>query len=456
MKVGNDIFDILNGLGFRIKMFNEEGKISTDAEESTRFYSESPNIMISIEPEDNIIKLARGSAHTVEEMEPIRKRIKELAGDSLMKFEYKIFNKNITPKDQAYQIKRETMENINEFRKLAGLPEMEENAGEYSYTLEYNGESNGYSIHKLTITNPEGESKVVGDDFTYFDQEGDELQAELESWFHKGMGVADASVDESIEEAMYSVTVNGGHEQRYRDFRGADVRIWKHIQGLEQKNNKEIPSKSPYGKVDPSKIILKRNGVEVPHKYTGKEKQPITGPLIGNSYPSDKLSEAMSDAYGIVSAEPEVEGSVEFKQHKNTDKGSVSIEASGEDMQELAKVLKLAGLTLPQDMYKDEPQASADDHEPEQEDVLLSPDHEGHDDIEKDHVEDGETCDCCGNEVVDGECGCGPECPHCGGKPGDLPKDDKVMVLSPKDASYSTDKEVLVNYLKDKLKKSIS
>jgi hypothetical protein len=121
MKVGNDIFDILNGLGFRIKMFNEEGKISTDAEESTRFYSESPNIMISIEPEDNIIKLARGSAHTVEEMEPIRKRIKELAGDSLMKFEYKIFNKNITPKDQAYQIKRETMEGINELRKLAGL-----------------------------------------------------------------------------------------------------------------------------------------------------------------------------------------------------------------------------------------------------------------------------------------------------------------------------------------------
>ena len=125
------------------------------------------------------------------------------------------------------------------------------------------------------------------------------------------------------------------------------------------------------------------------------------------------VKEAMSDAYGIVSAEPEVEGSVEFKQHKNTDKGSVSIEASGEDMQELAKVLKLAGLTLPQDMYKDEPQASADDHEPEQEDVLLSPDHE--DDKEE------SPCDS---------------------------SDDKV--------SYETDKEILINYIKDKLKKSIS
>ena len=28
-----------------------------------------------------------------------------------------------------------------------------------------------------------------------------------------------------------------------------------------------------------------------------------------------------------------------------------------------------------------------------------------------------EKCDCCGNEIVNGECGCGPECPHCGGKP---------------------------------------
>ena len=215
---------------------------------------------------------------------------------------------------------------------------------------------------------------------------------------------------DEINEATYSVIVNG-QEQQYRDFRDADVRIWKHIQGLEQKNNKGSLSKSPHGKIDPSKIILKRNGVEVPHKYTGKEKQPITGPLLKTG--RDPLDEAMSDAYGIVSAEPEVEGSVEFKQHKNTDKGSVSIEASGDNMQELAKVLKLAGLTLPQDMYKDEPQASADDHEPEQEDVLLSPDHE--DDKEESPCDSADT-----------------------------------------DVSYETDKEILINYIKDKLKKSIS
>ena len=130
-----------------------------------------------------------------------------------------------------------------------------------------------------------------------------------------------------------------------------------------------------------------------------------------------QMVEAMSDAYGEdqmvapVELNPDspeqVEGSVEFKQHKNTDKGSVSVEASGETMQDLADVLKLAGLTLPQDMHKDEPEA--------------------HDEPEAEMPCDSEE-----------------------------PKDDKVMVVSPKDASYSTDKQVLVNYLKDKLKKSIS
>ena len=131
-----------------------------------------------------------------------------------------------------------------------------------------------------------------------------------------------------------------------------------------------------------------------------------------------EIVEAMSDAYtdedqmvAPVELNPDspeqVEGSVEFKQHKNTDKGSVSVEASGETMQDLADVLKLAGLTLPQDMHKDEPEV--------------------HDEPEAEMPCDSEE-----------------------------PKDDKVMVLSPQDAQYSTDKEVLVNYLKDKLKKSIS
>ena len=122
----------------------------------------------------------------------------------------------------------------------------------------------------------------------------------------------------------------------------------------------------------------------------------------------ESVSEAMSDIYG---QPKDLEGGVEFKQHKGNDKGQVSIEASAESMDDLHELLKLAGVEMSVDLHKKaEPEDSDDkDHD----------EPESHDDKEE-------------------------------------PKDKKVMVISPQDASYSTDKEVLVNYLKDKLKKSIS
>ena len=101
------------------------------------------------------------------------------------------------------------------------------------------------------------------------------------------------------------------------------------------------------------------------------------------------INEAMMDAYGVSdcgAGEPEqqVDGSVSFRQEKNTDKGSVSIDASADDMQELAKVLQMAGLTLPKEMSGSS-EASANDEEPEQEELLLpkTDDEANGDDAEK-------------------------------------------------------------------------
>lgn len=101
------------------------------------------------------------------------------------------------------------------------------------------------------------------------------------------------------------------------------------------------------------------------------------------------VNEAMMDAYGVPdcgAGEPEqqVDGSVSFRQEKNTDKGSVSIDASADDMQELAKVLQMAGLTLPKEMSGSS-EASANDEEPEQEELLLpkTDDEANGDDAEK-------------------------------------------------------------------------
>ena len=101
-------------------------------------------------------------------------------------------------RDELVQLLVQELIDERDVKQHEAVEVEEESAGEYSYTLEYNGEQNGMSKHKLSITSPEGETKEIADDFTYFDVEGDELQAELESWFHKGMGVADASVDEEL------------------------------------------------------------------------------------------------------------------------------------------------------------------------------------------------------------------------------------------------------------------
>ena len=132
----------------------------------------------------------------------VSKISKENAEDSISGCgEYKVADADITDFDGARYYYNDNMSDggVLHIKSLSGVKAVsEDETGEYSYTLEYNGEENGMSKHKLSITSPEGETKEIADDFTYFDVEGDELQAELESWFHKGMGVADASVDEDL------------------------------------------------------------------------------------------------------------------------------------------------------------------------------------------------------------------------------------------------------------------
>ena len=119
------------------------------------------------------------------------------------------------------------------------------------------------------------------------------------------------------------------------------------------------------------------------------EEDGITPKLNEDPRDVKKVDEAMMDAYGVSdcgAGEPEqqVDGSVTFRQDKNTDKGSVSIEANADDMQELAKVLQMAGLTLPKEMSGSS-EASADDEDPEQEELLLpkNDDEANGDDAEK-------------------------------------------------------------------------
>ena len=130
-------------------------------------------------------------------------------------------------------------------------------------------------------------------------------------------------------------------------------------------------------------------------------------------------------AYGMPEESGESE-TVTYVKTKTDGDAEVTVSANAKSMDQLHDVLKLAGITLPK----------SDKHDDEEHD------HEEVDPFDKDG---DDVCDGCGREIVDGECGCDDH-DHGG-------DDEKAVVIRP---DMSTDKQVLVNYLKDKLAKRLS
>ncbi len=112
----------------------------------------------------------------------------------------------------------------------------------------------------------------------------------------------------------------------------------------------------------------------------------------------------MGDAYGIPDQEEERE-SVNYSKTKSKGDASVTISANAKSMQELHDVLKLAGITLPK---QEEPEAEVSGDEEPETAVIMKP----------------------GSEEE-------PEAPCCG---------------SDEDPSYTTDKQTIIDRLRDTLK----
>ena len=120
---------------------------------------------------------------------------------------------------------------------------------------------------------------------------------------------------------------------------------------------------------------------------------------------------------------PQEDTNVSFNQTKNFGDAYVTVNANAKDMEELHRVLKLAGIEI----EKSEPSV-ADAA------AALAPH------VHADEREEGEPCPQCGSvdcTCPPGECTCGSE-------------------EEPKDTTYSTDKQTLINVLRDKLQKRLS
>jgi len=170
-------------------------------------------------------------------------------------------------------------------------------------------------------------------------------------------------------------------------------------------------------KVDTARNIYKDKGED---KGKGAEEVPdfkssaqIKGeplPLLNNSKQYEDIDESM--AYAMPGQDEEKE-TVTYSKTKKQGDASVTVSANADSMDELHDILRLAGIDF-------EKSGKVDD----------TPDHNDHDDHEE------EPCDDCDNEEPDAIVVKG------------LPHDDEKP-------NYSTDKEVLINYLKNKISKSV-
>lgn len=102
-KIGEKLFSIIKGHGHNLNMFSEEGMETTDASEAQRFFVNKPNYMITLDSENHKIKFNKNSNVKLSDVESVMKQIKNLAEVNMLKSEIKVFGKEITPKDFAYQ-----------------------------------------------------------------------------------------------------------------------------------------------------------------------------------------------------------------------------------------------------------------------------------------------------------------------------------------------------------------
>ena len=105
--LSNKVFSLLKGNGLKIKIFDEKGAETTNPDTGKRFFVTNPNIMVTINDDDNLIEFSKGKDVDDSTVSVLQKNIRKLGDNSVppMNFKIKVFGKSIQPKDYSYQAK---------------------------------------------------------------------------------------------------------------------------------------------------------------------------------------------------------------------------------------------------------------------------------------------------------------------------------------------------------------
>ena len=109
--VGEKIFNILKGQGFMVKSYDREGNLTLDASQATRFAVPDPNILVRYDQDTQTIQLKTSS--DVDD-EVTRSMLKNLASDNLLNFDYRRFEKKVSPKGEQNDIAASKEQEVND------------------------------------------------------------------------------------------------------------------------------------------------------------------------------------------------------------------------------------------------------------------------------------------------------------------------------------------------------
>ena len=106
--IANDIFKILKGNGYSMKIFTDEGENTVDPNAARRFYIPELGSMVNLDETDSKreIRVSVNQNTDVNEFKDTLALLKNLANRNVIEYTLKSFTKAITPKDQDYQAQK--------------------------------------------------------------------------------------------------------------------------------------------------------------------------------------------------------------------------------------------------------------------------------------------------------------------------------------------------------------
>ena len=100
-----EIFDILKGSNYKLRLFDYGGSQTAEPKEATRFYAYDQDLLVTLRVEDGELEVVVqvGKDYNTSKNFTVLKQLKSAAHDNLGDFTVRKFSKNIEPKDFSHQ-----------------------------------------------------------------------------------------------------------------------------------------------------------------------------------------------------------------------------------------------------------------------------------------------------------------------------------------------------------------